>query len=268
MKGTLAVLAAGAGVIAGCSFNMNWPGPGVESAPETREVPAGEARSLEVVAEAGDIRVDGADAAGTVRVTAVKRAPTTADLDRVSWTASVDGDSVRVGYTVSGSRDGCGVSFRVEAPRTFPLKLRSAAGNIRVAGFGSGMDARTDAGNVHAADVTGDLDLRSDAGNIRATGAAGTVRAGTDAGNVHVAGTLRGKCELSTDAGNVEAVLPADSRLRVEARTSAGSVTTDFPLSVEGRYASKGMNGTIGDGADGTLTLKSDAGNVSLRAGR
>jgi DUF4097 and DUF4098 domain-containing protein YvlB len=257
--------AAAALLLAGCTFNVGWPGPGVESAPETREIAVGEARALEITAESGDIRVDGSPSAGVVKVTAVRRAPATADLDRISWTAAVEGDAVRVGYTVTGSREGCGVSFSVEAPAAFRLKLRSAAGSIRARGFAAGMDARTEAGNVHATDVTGDLELRTDAGNIGVAGASGTVRAGTDAGNVHVAGSLRGACELSTDAGNVEAVLPAGSRLKVSARTSAGSVSTDFPLVVEGRIVARGVNGTLGDGADGTLTLKSDAGNVSLR---
>src|SRR5258706_7169135 len=192
MNARTALIAAGAGLLAGCTFDMRFSGSGVEAPPETREVVPGEARTLEVLSECGDIRVAAADGAGPVRVTAVRRAPTTEDLPRVSWSAAVEGDVLRVGYTVTGSKDGCGVSFRVEAPAALRLRLRSSAGTLRAEGFTAGMDARTDAGNVHARDVAGDLDLQTDAGNVTATGASGTVRAGTDAGNVRVSGVLRG----------------------------------------------------------------------------
>jgi DUF4097 and DUF4098 domain-containing protein YvlB len=262
-------LAGAAAVLAGCSGSIRWSGPGVRSGPETGEVAAGDSRALEVVAGAGEVRVvAAAGPSPSVKVTAVRRAPTREDLDRVRWNVSVDGDAVRVGYTVDGSPDGCSVDFRVEAPPGMRLRLRSGAGDVGASGFTAGLHARSGAGDLEVRGVAGDLDLETGAGEVDVSGADGTVLAASSAGDVTVAGRLRGACRLSTSAGDVEATLPGDARLRVEGSTSAGSARCEFPLGVRGRTVGGSLEGTLGDGGEGTLVLRTSAGDLVLRRGK
>jgi DUF4097 and DUF4098 domain-containing protein YvlB len=261
--------AAAALLLAGCSFTVNGGafGPGVEVT-ETTELPAAGAKTLAVDSRAGSIDAAPSAADGVVRVTAVKHAPTEADLARIHVTAAVEGDEVRVGHTVDGSTDGISVSYRVEAPRGLHARLTSGAGSVRASGFEGGLEARSGAGSIAVEGVRGDLRLETSAGSIRVQGADGAVVARSGAGSIDVAGTLRGTCSLETDAGSVEAALPLDSRLKVDGSTGAGSVRTDFPLAVTGKYAARGLSGTLGDGTGGTLRMRSDAGSITLCATR
>jgi hypothetical protein len=251
----------------GCSFTYDHVsiGPGVEAV-EEREVAAPAAKGLVVESRAGSIEASPSSGEGTVRVRATKRAPTEADLARITWTAEVDGEDVKVTYAVDGSTSNVSVSFLVEAPRSLRVRASTGAGSIRAAGFDSGLRARSGAGSIVADGVRGDLALETAAGSIRVAGADGTVVAKSGAGSIEVSGSLRGTCSLETDAGSIEAAVPRDSRLRIDGRTEAGSVRTDFPVSVTGKYAAKGLSGTLGDGSQGSLTLRSDAGSLALRA--
>lgn len=261
------VPAALAVLLAGCSVNLGTTvfGPGVESV-EEREIAAPAAKALVVDGRAGSIEAVPSEGEGKVRVKATLRAPTEADLARIRWTAATEGDEVKVGYEVDGATNGVSVSFRVEAPRAVHARLRTGAGSIRAAGFTGGLRARSGAGSIESDGVRGDLALETSAGSIRVLGADGAVVAKSGAGSIDVAGSLRGTCSLETDAGSVEAAVPRDSRLRIEGSTDAGSVRSDFPVSVTGKYASKGLSGTLGDGSEGSLTLRSDAGSITLRA--
>jgi hypothetical protein len=227
---TAAVVLAAAGLAGGCSFSVNGFGsPGVESV-ETLDVEAPAAKALSVDSRAGSIHVAPASKAGNVHVVATKRAPTTEDLARIKVSAAVAGDEVRVGYAVEGSTNGISVSFAVEAPAALRCRLESGAGSIEVQGFESGLKAETGAGSVE------------------------------------IEGRPGGDCSLVTSAGSVQVTLPSDSRLKIEARTSAGSARSDFPLRVEGEPGSRGLSGTLGDGSEGTLRIETSAGSVRVRS--
>jgi hypothetical protein len=264
MRAALAAVAAV--VLAACSgspLDLRID-PGVDGE-EVLEVPAGAAAALAVTTDAGDVEVVPSSGPGTVRIVARKHAADAEDLAAIRVFAREEGGVLRVGYEAPGVRTGVGVSFAVEAPPGLPLRLRSSAGSILARGFDAGMEARTSAGNVVADGVRGDLDLQSSAGSVSVSGGDGAVAARTSAGNVEVAGRLRGTCLLESGAGNVTASVPADARLRVRARTSAGTATSDFPLAATLEIGSGRMQGDLGDGAEGTLDLRSSAGNVRLR---
>lgn len=190
--------------------------------------PAG-ATALEVTTSAGNVRVSPAGPGVPVVVRATKSARTEADLARVRPFARVEGSTVRVGYTVDPGTDGVGVSFAVEAPAMERTGLRTSAGNIEVAG------------------------------------ADGTVEATTSAGNVSVSGRLRGACRLETSAGNVTASVPEGSRLRILGHTNAGSAVSEHAAGAGSSWASASIVGTLGDGSEGTLEMRTSAGNLALR---
>ena len=91
-------------------------------------------------------------------------------------------------------------------------------------------------------------------------GVDGTVRASTNGGSVHVSGRLRGECTLRTTGGSVSVTVPADSQLRVDGRGTGAS--SDFPevSAQRGR-----LEGVLGDGSDGSVSLRTAGGSVTLR---
>ena len=272
MRSIATTAVAAALLLAGCRIEVSgdgggsaWSGERVERVEELALDPAG-ATTLEVESGAGSITL-GPNAAGSdVRVVATVQAPTDEDLRRVSVVIASSGGVARVGYAVEGSRDGISVSFEVSAPPTLEARLRSGAGSVRVDRWESAVRVRTSAGSVSTDGVRGDQDLESGAGSVRVSDAEGCVRAETSAGSIRVGGRLRGDCSLVTSAGSVDALLPGDARLKLHGKTAAGSVQSDFPVAVRGQYASKSLEGVLGDGAEGSLRIESSAGSLRVRS--
>lgn len=224
-----AAVAASSLALGCCTRMVAIDGGGSVTAEEVLVVEPAGAAELEVTTSAGNIRVSPAGPGVPVVVKATKSARTEADLSRVHPFARVEGSTVRVGYTVDPGTDGVGVSFAVESPGLDRMRLRTSAGSIEV------------------------------------SGADGTVDAETSAGNVTVSGRLRGACRLETSAGNVTASIPEGSRLRILGHTNAGSATSEHAAGAGSSWASASIVGTLGDGAEGTLEMKTSAGNLALR---
>jgi hypothetical protein len=267
---SIATTAAAALLLAGCRIDVGgngggsaWSGDRVQRVDELTLDPAG-ATVLEIEAGAGSIDLSPNASGSDVRVVATVQAPTDEDLRRVSVVIASSGGVARVGYAVEGSRDGISVSFEVSAPPSLEARLRSGAGSVRVHRWESAVRVRTEAGSVSTDGVRGDQDLESGAGSVRASDAEGCVRAQTSAGSIRVGGRLRGDCIASSGAGSVTVVLPADARLRLSGKTSAGSIRSDFPVAVRGEFASKSLDGVLGDGAEGSLRIESSAGSLRV----
>jgi hypothetical protein len=267
MRSIGTAVAAAALALGGCRIEVG----SAEFRPEER-VPMGvdravtdsSIRSLDVSTDAGSVTLWPNEGASEVRTHATVWAKTEEDLKRVSIKLDVVGGVARLGYTVSGDRDGISVSFEVTAPSSLPARLRSGAGSISVRGWQAGIDARTEAGAVWTEGIRGDQTLASGAGSIRASDAEGQVRAETSAGSVQVAGRLRGDSRAVSHAGSITVVLPTDARLRLSGGTSAGSVVCAFPVLLGGGPAGGTLEGTLGDGKDGSLRVESAAGSVRI----
>lgn len=76
-----------------------------------------------------------------------------------------------------------------------------------------------------------------------------------------------GEAEFSTVNGGITVTLPDDASAQVDATTVNGSLTTDFPLTVHGKWGPKRISGTIGRGGR-TLSLSTVNGSLELRQGR
>ena len=242
------VTAATAALALGCCTKVTVPtGPRATSVEELVVEP-GEATALSVETKAGDIHLGPClKERGAMTVLATKSAATREDLARIHPFARVEGDTIRVGYTADPGTDGVGVSFAMEPPEVLRIRLKTSAGSLRTIR------------------VRGELLLETSAGNIVVEGADGTVDAEASAGDIEVAGRLRGRCRLETDAGNVEASIPADSRLRILGHTNAGNARSELSVGAGSAFASANIVGTLGDGSDGTLELKTSAGDIALK---
>lgn len=143
------------------------------------------------------------------------------------------------------------VSVRVEVPRGTALTLGTVNGSITVTGVSGAVDARTTNGSITVRDANGRADLRTVNGAIRA----------------HFAGPLPrdGDIRVRTTNGTVELTLPRDLSARLEASTTNGGITTDFPITVQGRIGRR-ISATLGDGG-ALIEARTTNGGIRLREG-
>ena len=73
-----------------------------------------------------------------------------------------------------------------------------------------------------------------------------------------------GETRFSTVNGDITVYLPASASFRVEASNVNGAMTTDFPLTVQGKWGPRRMSGTIGEGGR-ALSLSTVNGSLELR---
>ncbi len=109
---------------------------------------------------------------------------------------------------------------------------------------------RTVNGRVSAENLRADADLQTVNGGVSAN-STGLVRGKTVNGGIDVQmgrADWAGELELETVNGSIHVTLPAGASADVEAATVNGSLSTDFPLTVQGRFLRNRIKGTIGQG--------------------
>lgn len=74
----------------------------------------------------------------------------------------------------------------------------------------------------------------------------------------------RGDVEFDTVNGRITVDLPAGADVEVDASTVNGSMSTEFPLTIRGKWGPRHMSGTIGQGGR-SLSLTTVNGNMNLR---
>jgi hypothetical protein len=123
--------------------------------------------------------------------------------------------------------------------------------------------------------VNGDIEAESLAGPLELNTVNGSTTFSTssygDASTVN--GSIRGRLGSSawndrltfhTVNGSITLALPGDTSADVRATTVNGEISTDFPLTVTGRFSPRRLSGTIGGGGR-TLELETVNGSVRLQ---
>jgi hypothetical protein len=130
--------------------------------------------------------------------------------------------------------------------------------NVRFEGHtvNGGIQARALRGPTALHTVNGGIEVETSG-----TAEAHTVNGGITAriGSTGGDGTL----SFETVNGGVEVWLPAGAAVNVEAGTVNGDIETDFPLTVEGRWGPRRLNGAL-NGGGRTLRLNTVNGSIAL----
>jgi DUF4097 and DUF4098 domain-containing protein YvlB len=131
--------------------------------------------------------------------------------------------------------------------------LHTNSGSITVSGAEGQLKAYTDFGGItieNAQDVT--LDLETNSGSVEFSGSLG-----------------EGPHKVSSDFGEIDLTLPADSELDVDLSTEFGSISSDLPITVtlNGSSNSDGdqIVGSINGGGD-EFTAQTNSGSVTIHA--
>jgi hypothetical protein len=141
------------------------------------------------------------------------------------------------------------VDFTVRLPRGVRLGATTVNGGVRVEGASAPVVAASVNGQVDAVTSVGPVSAMSVNGNVHAR-----MRAFADTGEV----------SLITVNGTATAELPPQLDADVEATTVNGSINTDYPLTITGKFTTRHAKGTIGSGGRRVHVMTVN-GSINLR---
>lgn len=255
LVGMFAALGAmlGGGAAAEAQETWNWrariaPGRSIEVKGVNGEINAG-------IASGDEVRV-------TARKTARRSDPSDVEIVVIEHDAGVTICAVYPtprGRRANECRPGSGgrnstndndvkVAFTVEVPPGVEFIGRTVNGSIEAVSLESDVTATTVNGSIDASTT-------------------GIARAETVNGSIDVAlgrSDWSGDLEFETVNGGITVALGGEVNSEVTASTMNGGISTDFPLTISGRFGPKRINGTIGSGGR-RLELTTVNGNLTLR---
>jgi hypothetical protein len=140
------------------------------------------------------------------------------------------------------------VEWEVQVPRGVHFTGRTVNGGVEATGLSGMTIART---------VNGRIEI-STAGIAQASTVNGSINAtlGRSDWNDEIA--------FKSTNGNVVVTFAGDLNAEVDAGTVTGSIETDYPLEVRGRFMNRRLSGTVGSGGR-TLSLSTTNGRIELR---
>ena len=224
---------------------------------EVRDVPVRlTGRALEVDGrENGSIRVQAWDG-DQVKVTARLQANAESDADAQALLKDVRISSDGRRITADGPSEGrsyrasWSASYVVMVPRRFDLTLEANNGSLSVDGVTGRLELNTTNGSVSLNDVGGDVHARTQNGSL----------------NVQLAGRSwdGNGLDAETENGSVRLAVPDSYAATLETGTVNGRISTDIPITVQGRISrqlSVPLNG-------GGRTIRATTTNGSVRISR
>ena len=146
-----------------------------------------------------------------------------------------------------GSRYG-GVEYVLKVPRSIHLEAGTTNGNVEISGVVGGVRGSSTNGQVNMDDV------------------GGSVEGSTTNGNVNV--TISSKVQfedirLSTTNGSIDLSCPEDINADVSAHTTNGSVRSEFPITIQGGFGRKSLDGRINKGGS-HIDLHTTNGSIEI----
>lgn len=180
-------------------------------------------------------------------------------------TVPVEGGGVAICAVWTGAGGSCGpgdtynqkhirhddvaVEFTIRLPKGVRIDASTVNGGVQIVGAQAAASASTIDGAVSVETSRGPVHGTTINGNVRAV-----IRGSQDSGAVH----------LTTVNGGITLELPAEADATIEARTLNGSIDSDFPLEVSGKFVGHHASGAIGHGGR-EIELRSVNGEIRLR---
>ena len=139
--------------------------------------------------------------------------------------------------------------FEVRLPRGVRLDASTVNGDVSVDGSSAPVDAVTVNGDVTVETANGPITVTTVNGDAHAT-----MHALTGPGDV----------KITTVHGDAQVDLPAGIDAVVDGHTVAGDISSEFPLTVTGKFASHSLSGTLGKGGR-QIHITTVTGDVDVR---
>lgn len=140
------------------------------------------------------------------------------------------------------------ISVKVQVPRGVKLSALTTNGNVHCRDMNSVVEAATTNGNVEVS--------TSEWASAKTTNGGVSVSMGS--------AKWSGELQLHSTNGSIDVTLPASAEFEVRAATTNGGVHSDFPVTVQGSFSSKGLNGKVGAGGR-ELHVSTTNGGIELK---
>ncbi len=189
---------------------------------------------------------------------------TRVDAGAVSGDVSIRGTGAEVdAHSVSGSV--------VVEDANGTIDIGSVSGDVDLIRVGGRVDVSTVSGEIQVDGATGDYEANTVSGTITIRrGKLRSFRTETVSGDVNYDGSIdaNGDFHLNTHSGDVMIALPANAGAALELETWSGTITSDFPLTLQpgdnlGRR-NRRMTFNIGQGG-ARLSAQTFSGDIAIR---
>jgi len=140
------------------------------------------------------------------------------------------------------------INFDVQVPPGVRLNAMTTNGGVHCVNLDSVVEAATTNGNVEVS-TSQWASAKTTNGGVRVS-----------MGNAKWSGEL----ELMTTNGSVDVTLPASAEFKVDASTTNGGISSDFPITVQGTFGPKTLSGTVGAGGR-ELKVATTNGGIGLK---
>lgn len=191
----------------------------------------------------------------------------------VSYEIVVPANTEVVSDTGSGSQKISGIAAPVNADTGSgtitladiggPVTANTGSGRIKAERVAGAFEAHTGSGSISLTQVApGDVEATTGSGSIDLQGVAGSLRAKAGSGRIVIQGSQEGDWKINTGSGSVKIDLPDDAAFQLDAESSSGGITVDFPVTVQGKISKRYLRGDVRGGEN---LLKIDTGSGSIK---
>ena len=144
--------------------------------------------------------------------------------------------------------------------------LRTSGGGINIGNVNGDVTAKTSGGSVSVDGARGNADVYTSGGSLNLEKIYGNITGHTSGGSItaEIIGKIDRDCSLKTSGGSIRVHLDKNIKVTVDARTSGGQVSSDFPITVQGKIKKNQLYGKINGGGP-MLTLKTSGGNIRIQ---
>lgn len=162
------------------------------------------------------------------------------------------------------------VKFTVKVPSGVRVSAGTVNGEMRIRDVSSDVRASTVNGLVEVRNVGGEVRANTVNGRVEVTTRSGPVNANTVNGDIDVSMSSLardGEMTFHTVNGSVVVETPAGLDADVSLDTMHGSISSDWPVQLSGKFGPRHAEGTIGRGGR-SIRLRTLNGSVELRKAR
>jgi hypothetical protein len=198
------------------------------TAPRSARVSATGARTAQIEARAGSLRIEGRAGITEIQARGTARASSRELLERIRLTAERRGDVAYVTVELPEMRgdwndddDHAALDLIVEVPKTLALDVEDRSGDLEIRGVGP-LDLVDHSGEATIEDVGGRLRVRDGSGELRIRDVRGDVTLEDGSGGVHLR-TIRGSVTVDRDGSGEFEAEDVTGSIRIDSKGS-GSV--------------------------------------------
>ena len=189
------------------------------------------------------------------------------DLKNIDVSMTQDGDTIRIiaRRTNQGLVNNSGAQVDLTVPEAAVLDLTTSNGRITSTGVRGDLRLSTSNGEIDVQGGQGVQNLSTSNGRIQVEAQSAQVNARTSNGQISFSGSLAdGDHSFETSNGQIEISLPASSQFSLDASTSNGRISMEFPITTSGTTTDNQLRGTVGDNPGVSIRVETSNGAIKI----